>query len=301
MVNREDDFPIEITRVIDGDGFEARALDGSDRTFEVRLYAIDAPEGTQKYGKEATDHLRQEVKGGRFWLEVKGTDPNGRTVAVVYKDTYDTVHTLNYLMVRTGWAYWYFGYDTGNSFGLREAEIAAYMDCKGVWQEPEVERPWDYKKRIRLEIEDYQERIRLETEEKERLEAAERERLEAVERKHREAEERKHQLVAARTDQEALRLLDGTNYAQKLSTWFKEGKYDLVITGCAVVLRQGPNQVEPHEFRARAYIEEGKYDLAIVDCKAALRLYPDSEEIQRLMRFAQKRRSANIFRFKSVR
>ena len=290
MVKREDEVPIEITRVTDGDGFEARALDGSDRTFEVRLYAIDAPEGTQKYGKEATDHLRQEVKGGRFWLEVKGTDPNGRTVAVVYKDTYDTVHTLNYLMVRTGWAYWYFGYDTGNSFGLREAEIAAYMDCKGVWQEPEVERPWDYKKRIRLE-----------TEEKERLEAAERERREDVERKHREAEERKQQLVATRIDQEALGLLDGTNYAQKLSTWFKEGKYDLVITGCAVVLRQGPNQVEPHEFRARAYIEEGKYDLAIVDCKAALRLYPDSEEIQRLMRFAQKRRSANIFRFKSVR
>ena len=301
MVNREDEFPIEITRVIDGDGFEARALDGSDRTFEVRLYAIDAPERTQKYGKEATDHLRQEVKGGRFWLEVKGTDPNGRTVAVVYKDTYDTVHTLNYLMVRTGWAYWYFGYDTGNSFSLREAEIAAYMDCKGVWQEPEVERPWDYKKRIRLETEEKERLEAAEREEKERLEAAERKRLEAVERKHREAEERKQQLVAARTDQEALRLLDGTNYAQKLSTWFKEGKYDLVITGCAVVLRQGPNQVEPHEFRARAYIEEGKYDLAIVDCKAALRLYPDSEEIQRLMRFAQKRRSANIFRFKSVR
>ena len=171
MVKREDEFPIEITRVTDGDGFEARALDGSDRTFEVRLYAIDAPEGTQKYGKEATDHLRQEVKGGRFWLEVIGKpDPHGRTVAVVYKDTYDTAHTLNYLMVRTGWAYWYFEFDKGNSFGLREAEIAAYMDCKGVWQEPEVERPWTFKERMRQEADERacQEKLRQEAEERER-------------------------------------------------------------------------------------------------------------------------------------
>ena len=201
MVEREDEFPIDITRVTDGDGLEARALDGSDRTFEVRLYAIDAPEGTQKYGKEATDHLRQEVKGGRFWLEVIGKpDPHGRTIAVVYKDTYDTAHTLNYLMVRTGWAYWYFDYDTGNSFGLREAEIAAYMDCKGVWQEPEVERPWTFKERMRQEAKERacQEQLRQEAEERERQEAEERARQEAKERAcqeqlRQEAEERERQ------------------------------------------------------------------------------------------------------------
>ena len=141
MVSREGEFPIEITRVVDGDGFEARVLDGSGRTIEVRLYAIDAPEGAQKYGEEATNHLRKEVEGGRFWLEVNRTDPNGRTVAVVYKDIYDTVCTLNYLMIRAGWAYWYSNYDTKNSLGLREAEIAAYLDGNGVWQEPELELP----------------------------------------------------------------------------------------------------------------------------------------------------------------
>ena len=171
MVSMENDrYPIEITRVTDGDGFEARALDGSDRTFEVRLYAIDAPEGTQKYGKEATNHLRQLVKDGRLWLEGKGQDPNDRTVAVVYKDSFGSSHTLNYLMVRTGWAYWYFEFDKGNSFGLREAEIAAYMDCKGVWQEPEVERPWTFKERMRQEADERacQEKLRQEAEERER-------------------------------------------------------------------------------------------------------------------------------------
>ena len=297
MVSREDGFPIEITRVIDGDGFEVRALDSTERTFEVRLYAVDAPESGQEYGKEAMNHLRREVNSGRFWLEVKGTDPNGRTVAVVYKDIYDSVHTLNYLMVRAGWAYWYLGYDPENSLGLKEAQVAAYMDGKGVWQEPGTERPWDYKKRIRLEAE---ERERLE-EERERLEAEEKECLEGAERERREVRARRLQLAAAKTDQEALALLDGTNYAWKMSTWLKEGKYDLVITGCTKVLRQGPKQAELYEFRARAYLDEGKNNLAFEDCKTALRLYPNSEELQDLIKTIQKRRSANIFRSRSVR
>ena len=77
--NEDYRFPIEIIRVIDGDGFKARALDGINRELEVRLYAIDAPEGRQKYGREATNHLRNLTKVGRFWLETKNQDPHGRT------------------------------------------------------------------------------------------------------------------------------------------------------------------------------------------------------------------------------
>ena len=167
MVSREDDrYPIEITHVIDGDGFQAKALDGSNRAVEVRLYAIDAPEGGQKYGQEATKHLRQVVRDGRFWLQVRGQDPNGRTVAVVYKDSLETSHTLNYLMVRAGWAYWYSHYeDGGNELGLREAEATAYMEGVGVWQEPGLERPWAFKERVRQEAE---EKARQEVEERAR-------------------------------------------------------------------------------------------------------------------------------------
>ena len=178
MVSREDDrYPIEITHVIDGDGFQAKALDGSNRAVEVRLYAIDAPEGGQKYGQEATKHLRQVVRDGRFWLQVRGQDPNGRTVAVVYKDSLETSHTLNYLMVRAGWAYWYSHYeDGGNELGLREAEATAYMEGVGVWQEPGLERPWAFKERVRQEAEEKvrQERVRQEAEEKARQQVEER-------------------------------------------------------------------------------------------------------------------------------
>ena len=263
MVSMENDrYPIEITRVTDGDGFEARALDGSDRTFEVRLYAIDAPEGTQKYGKEATNHLRQLVKDGRLWLEGKGQDPNDRTVAVVYKDSFGSSHTLNYLMVRSGWAYWYSRYDNDDELELREAEVTAFMECAGVWQHSDLERPWDYK-----------ERVRREDGEKEQREAVEREeRQETVEKEKREAEA----------------LADTPDYARRVNAWLREGRYDLVITACTAVIEHDPKQVRPYEFRARAYLKEGKSDLAIADCQAALRLYPENGEIQRLLMSARR-------------
>ncbi len=164
MVNREDNrFPIEVLRVQDGDGFKARALDGSNREIEVRLYAVDAPEGRQKFGRESTRHLRRLVSEGRFWLEVKNRDRYGRVVGIVYKDALAAEHTLNHAMVRDGWAYWYSRYERQvdlspvgeleiteplNELGLKEAEASAYMESRGVWVEPGAERPWDYKIRI---------------------------------------------------------------------------------------------------------------------------------------------------------
>ena len=175
MVMKEDNrFPIEIIRVVDGDGFSARALDGSNRQLEVRLFAIDAPEGRQKFGRESTDHLRNLTKDGRFWMEVKDDDPNGRAIAVVYKDSLDLKNTLNYAMVRDGWAYWYSRYERErtktpdgdlviteprNELGLKEAEAQAYMESKGVWVEPNLERPWDYKARVRVEDDEWNDRI----------------------------------------------------------------------------------------------------------------------------------------------
>ncbi|MCY4581173.1 MAG: ankyrin repeat domain-containing protein [Chloroflexi bacterium] len=169
MTNDEDyRFPIEILQVIDGDGFKARAQDGTNRELEVRLYAIDAPEGRQKYGREATKHLRILTKAGRFWLVTKGQDRHGRTIAIVYRDGVDAEHTLNYAMVRDGWAYWYSRYEREynrtpegelelteplNELGLKEAEQQAHTEGKGVWIEPDVERPWQYKIRVAEERE----------------------------------------------------------------------------------------------------------------------------------------------------
>ena len=164
MPNREGNrFPIEITRVVDGDGFEARVLDGSGRMIDVRLFAIDAPESEQTYGRASTEYLRQLVQDGRFWLEVRALDSNGRTVGIVHKDSFDYSRTLNYLMVSSGWAYWYSQYEHGeDELGLRAGEVNAYMEGLGVWQNPELERPWDFKERKRQEKETLAEQARQE-------------------------------------------------------------------------------------------------------------------------------------------
>ena len=152
QIRRRDRFPIEITYIPDGDGFNARVLGGSGQTFSnVRLFAIDAPELAQKYGEQSGNYLRSLTRNGRFFMEIVEEDRYRRLVAIVYKDGIDATNTLNYIMVREGWAYWYSDFDPEDRLGIRDAEAQAYMEGKGVWREPDLERPWDYKDRIRRE------------------------------------------------------------------------------------------------------------------------------------------------------
>ena len=144
-------MPIEISKISDGDGLTARPLDGSDTDIEVRLFAIDAPELHQKYGGESADHLRKLTESGRFWMMQQDGDRFGRHVAIVYRNGTSPEDTLNFSMVREGWAYWYENYDPNDTLNLCEAMRQAYMEEKGVWVEPNLERPWDYKVRTRAE------------------------------------------------------------------------------------------------------------------------------------------------------
>ena len=127
------EYPIEVLGVIDGDRFEARALDGSGQTFrEVRLYGIDVPEDGQEFSSEATEHLRhlaESIKGS-LWMEIKDIDLDGRQVAVVHINAQE--ETLNRAMVEAGWAYWHSDLDPDNALGLQEAQRRAFTDGRGV-------------------------------------------------------------------------------------------------------------------------------------------------------------------------
>ena len=144
-------FPLEIKRVIDGDGFDALVF-GTPNTEEpvqeIRLFGIDAPEMAQRYGEEAAEYLSSLVGDARLYMEVVNYDPFGRQVAIVYRNSFEKEETLNYLMVKSGWAYWYQNFDPENRLGLREAEGEAFFGHLGIWQDGgNEERPWDYKAR----------------------------------------------------------------------------------------------------------------------------------------------------------
>ena len=151
-------FPLDIKRVIDGDGFEALIFGtpGAEGPFEdIRLFGIDAPELAQPYGEEATEYLSSLVKDGRFYMEIVSEDAHGRQVAIVYRNSFEIEDTLNYAMVAAGWAYWYEDFDPTNSLGLREAQGNAFFKELGVWQDGgNEERPWDFKDRKRQEAEE---------------------------------------------------------------------------------------------------------------------------------------------------
>ena len=101
---------VKIRRVVDGDTLEVQygGLFGlmRRRPFRVRLYAIDAPELAQPYGKEAREHLRALVRRGGIRMELTATDRYGRRVALLYRSR-RRKESINLMMVRDGMAHWY--------------------------------------------------------------------------------------------------------------------------------------------------------------------------------------------------
>lgn len=139
---------VKIRRVIDGDSLEVKygGLFGwLRRPFPVRLYAIDAPELAQPYGKEAREHLQSLVRRGGIRMEAISIDRYGRQVALLYRSR-RRQESINLLMVRDGMAHWYRRYG-GRELGFDRAEAAARSRRRGLWRggSPSRQRPWEYR------------------------------------------------------------------------------------------------------------------------------------------------------------
>lgn len=132
----------------------ATVVDGDSLTIgpvSVRLYGIDAPEGTQtcrrdgaawNCGEAAAAELRRLVTGRRLSCEPKDVDTYGRIVAVCRAGERE----LNEHMVRSGLALAYrrFGDD------YVPAEEAAHGARRGLWS-GRFTAPWDYRQDNRRE------------------------------------------------------------------------------------------------------------------------------------------------------
>jgi len=79
-------IPVVVSRVIDGDTFEAK-VDG--KTERIRLIGINTPEihgKIEKYGKEASNYTKKQLEGKKVYLEldVQHRDKYGRLLAYVW-------------------------------------------------------------------------------------------------------------------------------------------------------------------------------------------------------------------------
>ena len=141
---------MDMLSVQDGDSLVVRRSGSRDRDgFRVRLYAIDAPESDQDFGREAGEYLRRLVRGrSDLVLEPIDTDRYGRLVGVLFYREVGRQHSVNRLMVEQGLAHWYRQYG-GHGLGLERAEQEAQRRRRGLWAAGRPVAPWDHRRRQR--------------------------------------------------------------------------------------------------------------------------------------------------------
>ena len=140
-------FPVRVVAVQDGDSLIVRVAHSRyDEQYRIRLYAIDAPEHDQEYGREARDYLRRLVWNRTdLMLEPVDTDQYGRLVGVLYYRAMDRRRSINRLMVEQGLAYWYSRFG-GHELGLEQAEENARRRRRGVWASGGQVAPWEHRR-----------------------------------------------------------------------------------------------------------------------------------------------------------
>ena len=124
--------PCDVIRVFDGDTIKVNC-GGREET--VRLYGIDAPEMRHDWGKEARAFTKSLVEGKAVRLLERGRDHYGRLLAFVILPG---GKSLNYELVRAGWARVYAGRFAPKSDATNDkytlAEIAARTGKLGMWR-----------------------------------------------------------------------------------------------------------------------------------------------------------------------
>ncbi len=125
-----------VQRVDDGDTLRVQ-MDG--RIVRVRIFAIDAPELDQPYGREALDEARRLLGGRMVTVTRRDTDPYGRLVASLAIDGRDVGRDL----VAAG-AAWHFT-QFSDSRVLAAAEREARAERRGLWALADPVAPWRHR------------------------------------------------------------------------------------------------------------------------------------------------------------
>ena len=135
-----------VEEVIDGD-----TLRLANRSENLRMWGIDAPESDQPGGAEAKAMLEQLTPPGELLIieAMPDLDPYGRIVAVIGRENQQAA---NHRMVESGWAFHYEAYAPGNHC-LWNAERQARLSQAGLWGRLDNGglRPWEWRKRTSRE------------------------------------------------------------------------------------------------------------------------------------------------------
>lgn len=134
------EFVGRVISVLDGDTIEVLHNQHPQR---IRLHGIDCPEKGQAYGNKAKHAASTLVFGKEVTLQTYGQDKYKRTLAdVILPDGTNVNHEL----VKEGWCWWYRKYAPDNR-ELEQLETEARGAGKGLWADPHLVPPWEWRKR----------------------------------------------------------------------------------------------------------------------------------------------------------
>lgn len=132
----------KVSRIVDGDTIIVEKNDG--HTARIRLYGIDCPELSQPYGREAKVFLESFLLNKETFIEEVSLDRYKRVVAVVYVTESQTIQAA---LLMEGFAWVYPQYCKRiECFSWRKQEEKAKELLLGLWEAPDREPPWAWRK-----------------------------------------------------------------------------------------------------------------------------------------------------------
>ncbi len=132
-----------VTKVHDGDSVHISPA--GEKRIIVRLAAIDAPEIKQSQGLESRNYLRSLILNREVLAQCNKLDKYRRNICVIKHNDRD----INLEMLRAGHAWYYTKYKDEqtrtNRRAYNKAESQARRSKIGLWDNAEVQPPWEYR------------------------------------------------------------------------------------------------------------------------------------------------------------
>lgn len=130
-----------VTHVTDGDTLWVRPAAGG-APVEIRLLDLDAPEGCQAFGAEATRALRQRLLHQRVRVRSTGTDDYQRQLARIEHRRTD----IGAWLVQNGYA-WSTRF-RGRPGAYADLQDRARAQRRGLWAQPGAMEPRTFRRRF---------------------------------------------------------------------------------------------------------------------------------------------------------
>ncbi len=130
----------KIVKVYDGDTYDLQI--DKNRTINIRMHGIDAPERDMPFYKVSKNYLAEMVENKNVEALIADIDQYGRYVAYTFLDDGSD---LNKEMIRAGMAWHYIQFNKEKE--LTQLEKMARENKLGLWHEyPYVIEPWKVRK-----------------------------------------------------------------------------------------------------------------------------------------------------------